>query len=305
MLDSAAASQVGSDDSNVWYSPSPGTYFVLRINAVEMVRHLEDDDALEAVRLMKTKSYLICLNLELDLPFPDKPWYRFEAFPIGPHLPPSRKAEGYTPDMCIPIFPNSKHPTGREPVHPERPFPYGNCYHWINTKIRIRVRARPEGFDESNAVNISGKTELLMGSMFRKDYLRAMDNVKLAQKAHETELSDDQPRSSSAHVHGHPLSPPHIYVQPNGLPEESTQCPQEGSVDAASMSSGWSRSNESTRGPMTSVEDIMHMDIFTGPDEDLDLVPLVDLWPDLADNLKEEDIASPLELHREIEQVQR
>lgn len=65
MLNSAA-SQVGSDDSNVWYSPSPGTYFVLRINAVEMVRHLEDDDALEAARLMKTKSYLICLNLVRD-----------------------------------------------------------------------------------------------------------------------------------------------------------------------------------------------------------------------------------------------
>lgn len=62
MPDDTAVSDVGSDDSNVWFSPSTGTYAVISINAVEMVRHFEDDEALEAARLMQPKSYLICLT---------------------------------------------------------------------------------------------------------------------------------------------------------------------------------------------------------------------------------------------------
>ncbi len=50
------------DDSNVWFSPTPGTYVVIRINAVEMVRHFKDGDALEAARQMQTKCYLVCLE---------------------------------------------------------------------------------------------------------------------------------------------------------------------------------------------------------------------------------------------------
>ncbi|OJT06556.1 hypothetical protein TRAPUB_2633 [Trametes pubescens] len=229
----------------------------------------------------------------MDLPFPDQPWYRFEAFPIGPHLPPSRKAKGYTPEMCIPIYPNSNHPTGREPVHPERPFPYGNCYHWIATKVRIRVRGRPEGFDETNAISLSTKTELLMGSTFRNDYLRAMENADVQSRPAAYDHGDAIPRPSMGR-------PPRSAVGD----AESASHRQEDDMDAASVSSRSSRSGRSIRRPMTSVEDIMAMDIFTGPAEDLYLVPLVDLWPELANNLKEEDIPSPLELYREIEMIQ-
>lgn len=78
------------------------------------------------------------------------------------------------------------------------------------------------------------------------------------------------------------------------------------SIDAASISSASesSRSVRSKQGPSDSVGDIIRMDIFTGPDADLDLVPLVDLWPDIANTLKEEDIPSPLELYEEIKTIQ-
>ncbi|EIW54308.1 uncharacterized protein TRAVEDRAFT_85247, partial [Trametes versicolor FP-101664 SS1] len=139
------------------FSPSPGAYAAIRINPVEMVRHLQDDKALRAASAMQKKTYLVCLELEMDLPFPDKPWYRFRALPIGPHLLPPNEAKGYTSDMCIPIFPNMSHPTGRAPLPSERPFPYGNCYHWIDESVVIRVRARPEGFDETNAIKIPAR----------------------------------------------------------------------------------------------------------------------------------------------------
>lgn len=98
----------------------------------------------------------------MDLPFPDKPWYRFRALPTGPHLPPPNEAKGYTSNMCIPTFPNLNHPNGRAPLPSERPFPYGNCYHWIDESVVIRVRARQEGFDETNAIKITARDEVLM-----------------------------------------------------------------------------------------------------------------------------------------------
>ncbi|EIW54313.1 uncharacterized protein TRAVEDRAFT_76241, partial [Trametes versicolor FP-101664 SS1] len=122
------------------FSPSPGAYAVIRLNPIEMVQHLDDNDALQAAMAMQTKTYLVCLDIVSSNPTHHKPWYRFEARPIGPHLPPAKEEEGYTPDMYIPIYPNTNHPTGRAPIRPRRPFPYANCYHWIDNTIHIRVR---------------------------------------------------------------------------------------------------------------------------------------------------------------------
>lgn len=47
------------------------------------------------------------------------------------------------------------------------------------------------------------------------------------------------------------------------------------------------------------------MNIFAGPNQDVGVVPLVDLWLDLADNLKQEDIPNPLELLKERDAVVR
>ncbi|OJT06561.1 hypothetical protein TRAPUB_2638 [Trametes pubescens] len=291
MSDDTPASSVYADDSEVWFSPTPGTYVVIRINAVEMVRHLNDADALEAAKQMQTKSHLICLDREMDLPFPDKPWYRFEAQPIGPHLPPANPAKHYTPEMCIPIFPNTRHPAGRAPVHPERPFPYTSCCHWIDT--------------EADAVRISGKTQVLMSYVFTPDYLRAMADADAdAERARKEALEAAQAARHQARRQAEsvPLSSMNASGVSERCKEYAGHAPEgDLSGDAASVSSHWSRS---ARGPMSSVEDIMRMDIFTGPDEDLALVPLVDLWPDLSANLEEEDIPSPLELYKEIETIQ-
>ncbi|OJT06557.1 hypothetical protein TRAPUB_2634 [Trametes pubescens] len=59
---SDSVSEVSSYDPNVWCSPNAGAYAVVRINAIEMVRHLHDAAALDAAKLMQTKSYLVCLD---------------------------------------------------------------------------------------------------------------------------------------------------------------------------------------------------------------------------------------------------
>lgn len=47
------------------------------------------------------------------------------------------------------------------------------------------------------------------------------------------------------------------------------------------------------------------MNIFAGPNQDVGIIPLVDLWLDLAENLKQEDIPNPLELLKERDAVVR
>lgn len=87
----------------------------------------------------------------MELPFPNKPWYRYDVSAIAPTLRAEDKDEGYAADMCVPIYPNTSHPLGRAPVRAEPVFPYSNCYHWAEFKMEIRVRARPEQFDEREA----------------------------------------------------------------------------------------------------------------------------------------------------------
>lgn len=253
----------------------------------------------------------------MDLPFPDKPWYRFRALPIGSHLPPPNEAKGYTSDMCIPIFPNMSHPTGRAPLPSERPFPYGNCYHWIDESVDIRVRARPEGFDETNAIKIPARDEVLMSVAWGEDYkraraIRASRSPPEATVHPEISLDDCDTRNT----HPAPLSARNCEDEASGSlevtssesrnvhPAELADSSLEHNNDATSISSASSRSIQSEQGPSDSVGDIIRMDIFTGPDADLDLVPLVDLWPDIANILKEADIPSPLELYKEIKTIQ-
>lgn len=47
------------------------------------------------------------------------------------------------------------------------------------------------------------------------------------------------------------------------------------------------------------------MGIFAGPDQDVGVLPLVDLWLDLSDNLKQEDIPDPLDFLKERDAIVR
>ncbi len=164
--------------------------------------------------------------------------------------------------------------------------------------IHIRVRGRPEGFDETNAVRITGGTQVEMGNTFGGDYLAAMRTVELSRNVTTQDggKGDVQQRDPTSEAR---------YASQDLLPSEaSADHRQETNADAVSTSLESSKSSKSVQDPISSVDDIMRMDIFTGADEDLGLVPLVDLWPELANNLKEEDIPSALELYREIDMIQ-
>lgn len=49
--------------NTVYYSPNAGSYAVIRLNPVAMVKHLNDSEALSAAEALQTKAYLVYLHL--------------------------------------------------------------------------------------------------------------------------------------------------------------------------------------------------------------------------------------------------
>ncbi|KAH9889306.1 hypothetical protein C8Q73DRAFT_154039 [Cubamyces lactineus] len=87
---------------HLFYSPSPRSYAVIRLDPVEMVRPFHDAQALLQAQAMRPKSYLIFLHLERALPWPDQPWYRFEIEPVASSLRPEDHTRGITSIRKIP-----------------------------------------------------------------------------------------------------------------------------------------------------------------------------------------------------------
>ncbi|KAI0664050.1 hypothetical protein C8Q70DRAFT_1049574 [Cubamyces menziesii] len=242
---------------NVFYSPSPGSYAVIRLNPVEMVRPLNDARALLGAQAMRPKSYL-----ERSLPWPNHSWYRFEVGPIGASLRPEDEARGITSDLCILISPNTSRPNGREPVKPEAAdlFPYNNCYHWFEPKmVDVRVQTRPEKFDETTAVALSVRTRMQMERVWDKDYLRVLELQKrlraVVSVTKTGPLREDSPPSDSVDVSAERAS----HQRPADFKD----------VEAFSVNSGAGPTLD--RQSVYSLDDLAAMDIFNGPNDDVEL----------------------------------
>ncbi|OSC96637.1 hypothetical protein PYCCODRAFT_1420777 [Trametes coccinea BRFM310] len=184
----------------VFFSPSPGTYAVMRFNPVETVHPFEDPQALTEAQAMRLKSHLIMLDIEMALPFPNKPWYRFEVQSIAPCLRTPVPEEGLTSDMYIPIIPDTAHPNGRAPVQPDPAgrFPYSNCYHWFKPVEKIVcIRAWPEAFDETDAVFLSPASRVDMDFTCWYEDAWKINAKKFARKAAENVAAGRAPEHNN------------------------------------------------------------------------------------------------------------
>ncbi|KAI0664048.1 hypothetical protein C8Q70DRAFT_215498 [Cubamyces menziesii] len=287
------ALQVGK---RLFYSPSPRSYAVIRLDPVGMVRPFNDAQALLEAQAMQPKPYLIYLRMERALPWPDQPWYRFEIEPIATTLRPEDEARGITSDMCIPIFPNTNHPAARESLQPspEGLFPYDNCYHWFQAKlVDVRIKARPELFDETNAVSISVRTRIrTLLRLWEEDGDKMMKNRKRLQQA-PTEVR------LPSKCDGPEPQPLRASVSCDTAGQHLTQL-EASEVSSETFSLCSARSSHSNH----SLDNLAAMDIFSGPNDDVELVPLVDLWiSELGDHLKQEDIPDPQEMYAEFEHI--
>ncbi|KAI9067484.1 hypothetical protein FKP32DRAFT_1563713 [Trametes sanguinea] len=276
------------------FCPSLYQYAVVRIDPVAMVEHFDDPIATSEAQALACKKYLVYLDHGIDLPFPTNRWFRFEVSLIGTTLRPEDRAKGITSDMAIPIYPNDTHPTSRSPLYPEKPFPFPNCYHWIETMARIRIRRKPEQYDETNAISLSARQHVMIDELFAEDYQRieAFERNELA-----TIMEDELTDSAATAAPDNPdscLSAPSTYLPPYSVGEGHD---------------GGEYSNASLRDPPKydpTVQMLFDMDIFNlSHDENAEFLPLVDLWFELDEHLTPDTIPNPLEFYSERDVIAR
>ena len=94
----------------------------------------------------------------------------FSVIPIAKTIRDIEEQYGCTPEMCMPIFPNVTHPTGRPALHTEPTFPYSGCYIWTFAETQVRVAEREEGWKTREAVRLPPIHEVKMQRTWGLDY---------------------------------------------------------------------------------------------------------------------------------------
>ncbi|KAI0327938.1 hypothetical protein GY45DRAFT_1256110 [Cubamyces sp. BRFM 1775] len=286
--------------------PGSYQYAVIRMDPVAMVEHYNDLVVTAAAQRLQPKKYLVYLDLPMDLPLPESAWFRFQISPIGTTLRHEEPAQGITSDMVIPIYPNQHHPQGRTPLKPETPFPFHNCYHWIENMATVRIRRKDDLYDDGDAVKLGIRQHLAMGRMFSDDcdrieaaceamytndpMWRAMHTCESSDESDEEDRRDARDRSKGA------LRGPRAESSPDSRLSD-------GSGDELPRTAHLANHSHKVD---SSVNDLLKMDVFNlSHDDDDQFLPLVDLWFDLAVHLSEDDIPSPLEFFEEQEAIKR
>ena len=230
-------------------------------------------------------------------------WYTFNVFPVGPGLPPADPVRGITPDMCIAIYPNESHPTGRPPLHPTPGFPYTNCYHWIDTSMDVRVCARPNGFDVDDAIILPVEDEIDMQEFWGIDHDKIWSarnapngdgpDPSRAQAQHLVPVTEAKPEASEKHSQG---DESYCVARPDIVGDDTVSIHSgSGSSFGTSTTSDSASSGDSDPGML----------FFGNTKKNMEGLPLVHLWLDVAHRLKEEEIASPVDLFAECDAIKR
>ncbi|KAI0774881.1 hypothetical protein BD413DRAFT_537350 [Trametes elegans] len=291
------------------FCPPARRFAVIQMDPVRMVQPLDDPIALAAAQELRTKKYLVYLRQPLELPTPSKPWFRYEVIPIATTLRPEDQEKGITPDMVIPISSNADHPRGRAPIQTETPFPFPNCFHWIDNHLVVRVRRKEERYDDVRAVTVSLKQDITLERPFAEDYARinAFHAERLAAaEEHTPRLPDGSPVAQSKRDHDDDDAD-----RRSAYTNSDVDTLPDGSNDDPSASESMPPTTpQSSLAPASasadSVDAVLKMDFFGAhTDDTAELIPLVDLWFELTDHLNPETIPSPLNLYREREAVMR
>ncbi|KAI0369068.1 hypothetical protein BV20DRAFT_918322, partial [Pilatotrama ljubarskyi] len=117
--------------------PPPGTYALLRVDPVASIAHCADPLASEAASRIVPKTYLAHLFKMTSSPRSKHPWRRYRAHILGPNVD---DGDYLRTASQIPIHPNGPDDGGRAPVHPSKPFPFADYYHYVAAEVEVRVR---------------------------------------------------------------------------------------------------------------------------------------------------------------------
>ncbi|KAI0645114.1 hypothetical protein C8Q79DRAFT_752778 [Trametes meyenii] len=300
------------------FCPLPRRYAVIQMDPVGMVRRYDDPIALAAAKAIKPRKYLVYLRVSLDVPTPTNPWFRFEVDPIATTLRPEDREHGITPDMVVPIYPNTRHLRGRTPVQTETPFPFPNCYHWIRNRMIIRIRRKAIRYDDATALIVSIPNHRMIDHAFYDDYDRILAfQEKRAAVTKQLPSGDETSRPSTP---GEPSRAHRISQGPEW--EDRLVCVDANDGDVDSLPSGPRDFNDCATSFTTSatslhtlqrteshnsIVEILNLDAFGfNVDHDAsELIPLVDMWFELTDHITADTIPSPTGLYQEWDTIMR
>ncbi|RPD56397.1 hypothetical protein L226DRAFT_573935 [Lentinus tigrinus ALCF2SS1-7] len=280
--------------------PDDESFAVIRMDPVAMVRHLNDPEALKAAEALSPRSYLVYLDGHNRLPiWGPKPWYSFDIHLIGPCLRPAHEEQCVTPDMCTPIYPNCNHPTGRAVIHTEPPFPFDNCYFWSGLKMKIRVCPQEEGFDWDVTTHLPGREEELW-----RDYEVCDGLAQAAARARQLHPQPDPvPESCASADPALPTNPSALQADPG------TAASLYADDDTSSLHSDSSFAYSCSMIASTDVSSYDTMTewrrLFTDPVKTPEFHPLCHLWGNIAADIKQDEIANPMEFLEERDAVVR
>ncbi|KAI0327943.1 hypothetical protein GY45DRAFT_1436586 [Cubamyces sp. BRFM 1775] len=296
------------------FCPNELQYAVIRMDAVSMVQHFNDPIATAEARALETKKYLAYLNISLDLPFVTNFWYRYQVSLIGSSLHPEVPQQGITSDMVIPIYPNTNHPDGRSPVRTETPFPFPNCYHWVDSMVIVRIRRKDEPYDDANAVRITPKQHVMIEMEFSDDYKR-IDAFE-RKRIHMDAEASDAPAEATQSVHDPAAPRPTSSSSRDSRLSDYSERMSHRSHSADNSPEGDTTAESSVLpavlpGPQTdelkdepTVEALFTIDVFNmAHDDTAEVIPLVDLWFELTEHLSADTIPSPLDFYKECEAI--
>lgn len=251
----------------------------------------------------------------LSLPFPDNATFKYAAHLIGPGLRPEDPERCLTSDMCIPIFPNTYHPAAdRESLEPRTgPFPFSNCYHWFGPDMIYDLRVWNDGkfYTEEQRVSLPASQQVRLEHIRSRDVWRAFDTMEAKNAATDADLpspkadtqeeQDPAAVDESCMVHSADSQPPPPPVDQQVDPSEDSPVIHGEVIYGSgydSASSGSASSIEEANG-----EDAVQADIFgLDFDENEDLLPIVNVWPDVGAQF-DEDIPNPMEFAKQYYEV--
>ncbi|KAI0629490.1 hypothetical protein C8Q77DRAFT_291327 [Trametes polyzona] len=177
--------------------PAPRRYAVIQMDPVGMVKHFRDPYVIAAAHAIPTQKYLVYLLLPKGLPDPTEPWYEFSLDFVGTSLRAEDKKRGVTPDMVIPIYPNTSYPNAkRPPVRSHPTFPFPNCYHWVDTECTVRIRREPMWYDDDHAFKLDISQHRELRKTVNDDYGRIAEFLRTQATRPEVTSDDNVPSGS-------------------------------------------------------------------------------------------------------------
>lgn len=250
------------------------------------------------------------------MPFPTNSWFRFLISLVATTLPLDVPSEGITSDMSIPIYPNTNHPTGRAPLYTEDPFPFANCYHWVNNMTYIRVRRRDGKFDDCQAVKVTPWEHVTMNITLTEDQQRIDANLArgtLHGRSEGSSRTQTETGSQDALMPSTEAYDPAPTTQSSSSTQDSRTLTVLSGASDGDKVHAFIQENLLQGEPSTAellhhapseydptVAAVFRMDVFgLGHDDGAELLPLVDLWYELTEHLTEDTIPDPLGFYEE------